>query len=136
MSLTFEKVLVLKNVPMFESVSEQALADLISAAEEKNYKPGEAIIAAGCETADLYIILSGRAVVERADTVLRELGPRSVFGEETVFAPRRACESVIVREATLLLKISADRLFQMMALHSSLGRRFLKELSVRVQTAR
>lgn len=135
MSLTFEKVLVLKNVPMFEGVSEQALADLISAAEEKNYKSGEVLIAPPCESADLYIILSGRAVVEREGVVLRELGPRSVFGEETVFAPRPARESVVVREATSLLKIGADRLFQMMALHSSLGRRFLKELSVRVQTA-
>ena len=44
MSITFEKVLVLKNIPMFESASEMALSDLIAASEEKTYKAGDVII--------------------------------------------------------------------------------------------
>ena len=134
MSITFEKVLVLKNVPMFSGVSEIALADLISASEEKTYKVGEVLLEVGQESKAMYIILSGLVIFEHNGNVVRDLGPRFVFGEETVFSSMPSREKIIAREKTHLLMIESDRLMQMMALHSSLARRFLRELSLRIQS--
>lgn len=134
MSITFEKVLVLKNVPMFSGVSEIALADLISASEEKTYKPGDVLLDVGHELKAMYIILSGRIIFEYDGNIVRDLGPRFVFGEENVFSSIPSREKIIAREKTHLLMIESDRLMQMMALHSSLARRFLRELSLRIQS--
>ena len=58
MAMTFEKVLVLKNIPIFADASEMALADLIASCEEKTYKAGDVIMDNKNANRYLYIILS------------------------------------------------------------------------------
>lgn len=133
MSVTFEKVLVLKNVSLFAESSESALADLITAGEEKTYRAGSEIIASDEKNNALYVILSGAVHLRDGETFLGELGVRQYFGETTVFAPARLPYSVLAYEQTTVLKFDANRLYQMMALHSSLALGFLAELSGRLQ---
>ena len=44
--ITYEKVLVLKNVTLFEKASELALSDLISVAQEQMLNAGEVLLEA------------------------------------------------------------------------------------------
>lgn len=132
MAITFEKVLILKNVPIFANVSEQALADLIAGSEEKSYKAGEVILDADTDTDALYVILSGLVRCGDGDKVVRELGPRQFFGETTVFNKASFPYKITAHDKTVLLKISNKTLYHMMALYPSLAFGFIGYLSKQV----
>lgn len=131
--ITFEKVLVLKNISMFEDASEMALSDLIAAADEKTYKEGEELVSQDKENTYLFIILSGLVHCVDKEGVVTELGPRQYFGETTVFSPAILPYQVRSDEITTVLRISGRKLYQMMALHPSLAYGFIGELSKRLR---
>lgn len=133
MSMTFEKVLVLKNIPIFEQATEMALADLISVCQERSYKAGEIILDTETENKFLYIILSGSVRVMDKDEVVHELGPRQFFGETTVLKPACLPFESMAHEKTTVLRIESEKLYQMMALHPSLAKGFMGELSKRLR---
>ncbi len=133
MSITFEKVLILKNIPMFENASEMALSDLISSAEEKTFKVGDVLLDNQKENTALFIVLSGKAQAILGEDVILEFGPRQFFGETTVLSPAVLPYQVKAIESTCVLKISGHRLYQVMSLHPSIAKGFIGELSRRLR---
>ncbi len=133
MAMTFEKVLVLKNIPIFAEASEMALSDLIASCEEKNYKAGDVIMDNKTANRYLYIILSGSVRIMDKETVLHELTARQFFGETTVFSPAILPFEHVAHEKTTVLRIGGNGLYQMMALHPTLGKGFIGELSRRLR---
>ena len=129
--ITYEKVLVLKNVALFEKASELALSDLISVAEERMLKSGEVLLAENQENQMLYVVLSGALVMDGSST--QEFGPRQIIGETTVFSPAALPGEIKASEKTFILQISAEQLYRVMALHPTLAYSFLEELSRRVR---
>lgn len=133
MSDTFEKVLVLKNISLFEEASETALSDLIAVSEEKTYKAGEDLIRSGIENTYLYIILSGSVFCTDKDGVVTELGPRQFFGETTVLCPAVIPYEIKANANTSVLRVSGNHLYQMISLHPSIAYGFIGELSKRLR---
>ncbi len=133
MSSTFEKVLILKNISIFEEASEMALSDLITVAEEKTYKTGDDIIRDGIENTYLYIILSGSVICTDKNGIVTELGPRQYFGETTVLCPAVIPYTIKANDKTIILRINGDRLYQMISLHPSIAHGFIGELSKRLR---
>lgn len=131
--ITYEKVLVLKNVPLFEKASELALSDLISVAEEKMLKPGEVLLSERQENRFLYVVLSGLIEMTHHKKVVQEFGPRQLIGETTVFNPNSLEAELKAKEKTFVLRLSGEQLYRVMALHPSLAFGFLEELSRRVR---
>ncbi len=128
MSITIEKVLMLKQMPLFKAVSNLALSDLIAISEEQTLKKGEVLIEAEEQNKDLYCILSG--VVEREKNQKTEiLSAQSIVGLNTVFWIANADENVTVKQEAVVLKIGKEKLYRMMALHPSLAVAVLHELS-------
>lgn len=133
MSITFEKVLILKNIPMFENASEMALSDLIASAEEKTYKAGDVLIDNEKENSFLFIILLGKAASFNDGEVVQEFASRQVLGETTVLSPAVLPYPVKAIEKTIVLKISGHRLYQVMSLHPSIAKGFIGDLSKRLR---
>ncbi len=131
--ITYEKVLLLKNVPLFEKASELALSDLISEAQEKTLKEGETLLEASQENNHLFLILTGQLNLEQKDTDDVELGPRQMVGETTVFNPAPLGVKVVAHKKTVLLKWTSDQLYTVMSLHPSLAKAFLGTLSHRLK---
>ena len=131
--ITYEKVLVLKNVALFENASELALSDLISVAEEKMLKAGETLLEKNQENHFLYVVLSGLLEMIENKKVLQEFGPRQLIGETTVFSPSTLAGTIKAKEKTFVLRVSSDQLYRVMALHPTLAFSFLEELSRRVR---
>ena len=131
--ITYEKVLILKNVPLFEKASELALSDLISVAEEHMFKAGEVLLEAKQENHFLYVVLSGLLEMINSKKILQEFGPRQLIGETTVFSPAPLSGEIKAKEKTFVLKIATYQLYRVMALHPTLAYSFLEELSRRVR---
>ncbi len=133
MSITFEKVLILKNISMFENASEMALSDLIASAEEKTYKAGDILIDNQKENTSLFIVLVGKAEAVLDENTVLEFGPRQFFGETTVLSPAILPYQIKAAEKTTVLKINGNRLYQVMSLHPSIAKGFIGELSRRLR---
>ena len=103
--------LLLRNVPLFSSLSGDQLLVLASVLSRKPYPRDSAVIAAGDPTDALYIVISGRLKVMMSDkegkeVILAILNQGDFFGEMGLIdqAPRSA--TVVTLEACELLTIT------------------------------
>ncbi len=126
--ITYEKVLVLKNVPLFATASELALSDLLSVATEQTLKSGEVLIQKNQENNMLYLVLSGRLKGKNIEFTTRQM-----VGETTVFNPSTLDQEIVAIEKTTVLKWDADQLYAVMSLHPTLAKAFLGALSYRLR---
>ena len=133
--ITYEKVLVLKNIPFFAEASELALSDLIAVCEEQTVKADEVILDSGQENKYLFMILAGTVHIVAEGKLISEVGARQVFGETTVLSPAILPYRIQAQTQTTFLKVSGDQLYRMMALHPSLAYGFIGELSKRLRQA-
>lgn len=106
------KEAVLRTVPLFAHLNERALKSIANLCTQRDYETGEEVIHQGDEGIGLYIIVSGKAKVEKhnADGELVEVawdGPGDLIGEFSVFdgAPRSA--SVIATESVSCLVLAS-----------------------------
>lgn len=72
---------VLRSVPLFSSLSKSQIRTMATTAKERTYRDGDTIVKQGEKGIGFYLILGGRARVEKAGQKLAELGPGQFFGE-------------------------------------------------------
>ncbi|MCO5105476.1 MAG: cyclic nucleotide-binding domain-containing protein [Burkholderiaceae bacterium] len=103
----------LRRVPLLSSLNEQQLETLAAGSARRNFPKGRTIVAEGEPSQSLYILLSGRAKVQRSDSegkevILAVLGSGDFFGEMSLIdeAPRSA--SVITLESCDFMSINKD----------------------------
>ena len=87
---TIEKVIFLKSVDIFEHATVEQLGRIAGLMEEENFEAGETIYQEGEPGNTLYVILSGRVLIEKNGSTLRELKAKEAFGTLEVldFHPR------------------------------------------------
>lgn len=133
MRLSLEKVLVLKNIPAFADVSETALSDFIYASEEVAFPKGKDILKKDDLNKYLYVLLTGMVQIHEGETILSEVRGQEMFGEMTALNPSSVDVSVTAIEETLLLRISSENLYEIMALHPNITKGIIKSLVSRLK---
>ena len=103
----------LRRVPMFAGLADTQLDTLASASIRRSFPRNRTIVAEGEPSQSLYLLLSGRAKVQRSDSegkevILAMIGPGEFFGEMSLIddAPRSA--SVITVEPCDFIAIQKD----------------------------
>ena len=71
----------LRNVPIFETLSEDELGIVASLMSSESYLSGRSIVREGDVGYEFYVIKEGTADVTAGVAVLRKLGPGDFFGE-------------------------------------------------------
>ena len=136
MSLTIERVLLLKSTEVFSEVPEESLLELANVVQEIEARAGEKIIEKGEIGSSLYIIVDGKVRVHDGDQELRLLGSREIFGELAALDPEPRSASVTALEDTLLFKLDENVLYEMMAENQALTRGIIRILCRRLRTRR
>lgn len=136
MRLTLEKVLILKNVPLFAGIPEATLSDIIAASEEMSVMIGTDLIREGDDRNDMYIILQGQIRVHKNGTTVREYNALEVFGELEALDSAPADVTVSALEDTTLFKISGPALYRLMNEHKALEKNIIKTLCRRIRSMR
>lgn len=129
MPITFEKVLPLKNCPLFENASENALFDLSGASIEITYKKNDIVLSKNDTINDLYIILSGKLTYTPENALDVEITQRQYLGYTSIFSPTAMPYTITASEKTIVLKITAEKLYQLIALHPSIATGFIGIIS-------
>lgn len=128
MLVTIEKVLLLKQMAPFKSVSNMALSDLMAVSEEQTLKPGTCLIEPTEPNRKIYFLLSGAVEVCRQDKK-ENVSSKAVLGLASAFWTGSADEQVVVTQKSVVLVVAHDNLYRVMALHPSLAFAVLNELS-------
>lgn len=136
MSLTIERVLILRSTSVFSEVPEEDLLELAAGVEEIEARQGERIIEKGELGSSLYIVVDGKVRAHDGDQELRVLGRREIFGELAALDPEPRSASVTAVEDTLLFRLDERVLYEMMAENQALTRGLIRMLCRRLRTRR
>jgi CRP/FNR family transcriptional regulator, cyclic AMP receptor protein len=130
----------LRRVPLFQSLNEAQLDVLSTGSLRRNYPRGRTIVAEGEPSQSLYILLSGRAKVQRSDSegkevILAVIGPGEFFGEMSLIddAPRSA--SVITLESSDFMAINKDNFKAMLLQNNDIAMQIMRGLVRRLREA-
>jgi CRP/FNR family transcriptional regulator, cyclic AMP receptor protein len=130
----------LRRVPLLSSLSELQLGTLAAASVRRSFPKGRTIVAEGEPSQSLYILLSGRAKVQRSDAegkevILAMIGPGEFFGEMSLIddAPRSA--SVITVESCDFMAIQKDSFKAMLSQSTDMAMQIMRGLVRRLREA-
>src|ERR1700741_4233976 len=95
----------LKQVPLFQGLSDRELGSIARDVREEPYSAGQDIVVEGGAATGFFIVVAGRATVLKNGKTLRKLGPGSYFGEMALFdrSPRAATVHAETQVKTLVL---------------------------------
>jgi CRP/FNR family transcriptional regulator, cyclic AMP receptor protein len=130
----------LQRVPLLASLSDAQLEALAVGSVRRSFPKGRTIVAEGEPSQSLYILLSGRAKVQRSDSegkevILAVLGPGECFGEMSLIdeAPRSA--SVITLESCDFMAINKDSFKALLAQSHDMAMQVMRGLVKRLRAA-
>ncbi len=110
-----EKILFLKQIPMFRQIPAEEISGLLPIVGEAAFREGEEILRQGDEGDCLYNLIEGEVAVEidgsRIDTVLRT---RDVLGELAILTAEPRAATCVALSDVLALRIDRDPFWQLM----------------------
>ncbi len=134
----FERIVLLKGVPLFELLQTDQLRHLAAALEPIAW-PGKEIIFERGEAGDaMYIIVSGRVgiclgEVPSASDFIAELGPGEFFGDMAILDDQPRSAYAIAIEGTEAYSLSKEKTRGLLLAYPELGTGMLRALSRRLR---
>lgn len=122
------------HVPLFRGISPEALARLAERLGEIEFDPGQHMVTQGQIGNGLYIIVSGKARVQRGDDVVAELQPTDFFGELAVLDQRPRDATVIAIEPVTAVGLASWDLIAELEQDPPLALNLLRELAGRIRS--
>jgi CRP-like cAMP-binding protein len=137
---TMERLLALKKVPLFESLTLDQLDAVARLAEERDFRPGELIVREGDAGGELFLLLEGAVDVYQdreggARKKLSELVAVAYFGEMAVLDDQPRSATVVAREPSRLLALAGNSLKELILQMPDMSFEILRVLSARVRSA-
>jgi CRP/FNR family cyclic AMP-dependent transcriptional regulator len=130
----------LRRVPLFAGLTEPQLEALAAGSARRSYPKGRTIVSEGEPSQSMYILLAGRAKVQRSDSegkevILAVLGSGEFFGEMSLIddAPRSA--SVITLEPCEFMAVSKEAFKAMLAQSPEVSMNVMRGLVRRLREA-
>ena len=130
----------LQRVPLLASLSEEQLRTLAASTVRRSFSKGKTIVAEGDPSQAMYILLSGRAKVQRSDSegkevILAVIGPGEFFGEMSLVDDEPRSASVITLESCDFLAISKEPFTEMMVRSTEVCMAVMRGLVARLREA-
>jgi CRP-like cAMP-binding protein len=116
--ITLEKVLFLRNVPLFGGMDSRDLAVVSEIAEEVVFSAGSCVIEEGEYGESMFVIVRGSVRLHRGDVTLQTLEPPTYFGELSILDGEPRVASATAVTDCLLLEIARDKFHGILRQHS------------------
>ncbi|HVN38949.1 MAG TPA: cyclic nucleotide-binding domain-containing protein [Myxococcota bacterium] len=136
---TMERLLALKKVPLFESLTLDQLDAVARLGEERDFQPGEVIVCEGESGGELYVLLEGAVEVSQKrgelQVPLRTIEAVAYFGEMAVLDDQPRSATIVAREPSRLLALAGTSLKELILQMPDISFEILRVLSARVRAA-
>jgi len=132
---------LLAATPLFQSLSQDQLTQLVSKAVERVYLPGQTVFRQGEAGAHIYVILGGQVRIVEAtpeaplvDRFVGELGQGEIVGEMGLLLDHSRTATVMAVERTRCLMIPQDDFTQALEQSPQLSIALLRMMAARLQS--
>jgi CRP-like cAMP-binding protein len=125
---------VLGKVPLFSDVPARHVRKIAGLGSVARYDPNTPIVTAGDPGEAFYVILSGRAKVQRGrGRAVAQLGPGSYFGEMALIDGARRSATIVAETETTCLMLTRKRFTKLLRGEPSVALALLGTLAARVR---
>jgi CRP-like cAMP-binding protein len=123
----------LRAVPLFQGLSDRALASVASLAAERSFADGDALTREGDDGDAFYAVTAGRVAVTRGGRGVAELGPGDFLGEISLIDghPRTATATATGPVDTLCIR--RDAFLALLDAHGAVRLGILMALTERIR---
>ena len=124
----------LATVPLFSACSKKELQMVAKSADHVTVPAGEVVVSEGAAGTEFFVILDGRARVERHGREVATLGPGAFFGDLALLdrAPRNAS---VIADSELELARVGQRAFDGLLDHPGFSKKLMAGLARRLRQA-
>jgi CRP-like cAMP-binding protein len=130
---TVEKVLLLKQADIFARASIEELGRIATLTQEVQFETGETIYREGETVEAIYIILKGRAAVQRDEKVIREIAGKDSLGVLAALDHAPAPHTVTAKEPIHALKLNVQDFQDILSLDFELVKAVFRALARRLR---
>jgi len=133
-----DKMVFLKQVPIFENISIEELGLVAGIAHVRSYDDGEFLVRQGEPNAALIVVMEGHVEISGRDVTGREgtvgvLGPKMSFGEAAMFDDRVSPVSAqALFDTVRVLEIEGPEMSRLVRLHPDIGVGLLRAAGQRI----
>lgn len=128
-----QRILFLKNVPLFSTMPPDTLAWVAGAAEETSCPSGDTIFEKGSEGDSMYVIADGSVRIHDGDKTLASLPQGAFFGELSILDGETRSASATAETDCLLLVIRQDSFRRILSKQFDVTENLLKILVRRIR---
>jgi CRP-like cAMP-binding protein len=121
----------LASVPLLAGLEDKVRRRLAEIGKRRTYQADEVIVKEGTTGTALYIVLSGRARVERGGTAIAQLGSGDFFGELALIEEHPRTATVVASEETDCLLFPAWEFTALLEEHPEVAVPIMRELIYR-----
>ena len=130
-----DTVELLKTVPLLQGLSNRHLHMVARAAHERRVLQGRVITRQGGLGREVFVIVEGRARVERDGRLIARLQQKDCFGEMSLLDGRPRSATVTAETDVVVLAVASSAIGALMDRVPGLSRRLLATLSERLRNA-
>lgn len=128
-----ERVISLKNTPLFHAISENVLSAVAPIMQEVKLDEGEVIFEKDELGDSMYVIFEGSVAIKDKQTELARFGKYDFFGELALLDAEARSASAIALTDALLFKITQEDFYELLEEQPELMRNIIKALSQRIR---
>jgi len=133
--ITVQKILFLRNVPLFSGMPPSELNHLAGIAQEVVYTAGDTVIQQGEHGDSMFLIVEGDVRIHAGGTDLAELGAKDYFGEMSILDGEPRSASATALSDCLLLQISQSDFYDILSRHIEVALTIVRTLTRRLRQA-
>lgn len=130
---SFERLLLIRGVPIFRELRDDFLVRLASIMDERSFMVKDRILKEGEEGRSLYVIASGLVQVHIADRELAQLKKGDFFGEMSLFDAEPRSASVTALESCDCLILTQQQLYEAIDETPGIALNIIRILSRRIR---
>ena len=133
--LLFERVLLLKSLPLFADTPETILAEMAHLMEEVEIGEGTDIVKEGEAGNCMYIIYHGEIKIHKEQQLLAVLGENNFFGELSLLDTETRSATATALKDCILFRIDQDPFYDLLESRPEVVRSIMKILCQRLRGA-
>ncbi|MDX2231636.1 MAG: Crp/Fnr family transcriptional regulator [Leptolyngbyaceae cyanobacterium bins.349] len=130
---SFERLLFIREVPIFKELRDEFLVRLASVMDELAFPTSHTIFTKGQEGRSLYIVVSGKVKVHIDDHALVELEQGACFGEMSLFDAEPRSASVTTLAPSECLVLTQQQLYEAIEETPGIAVNIIRLLSRRIR---
>jgi len=131
--ITVQKILFLRNIPLFSGMPPDELGHLAGIAEEVVYPEGEVIIREGDHGEEMFLIVEGEIEIHRESKPLAVLKSHDYFGEMSILDNEPRSATATARADCLLLRIRQSDFYDILERHFNVALTIIHTLTGRLR---